>query len=141
MHIRKAKLTDYKAIADLTEQLGYPNDAEKLKATLTIVLSHQEYQVWVGVIDDKIVGWMQLQRTITIETGVCVEIIGLVVDIQRRGQGLGGLFIEKALRWSKTLGCFRLRVRCNILRTESHQFYEKMGFSLKKKQKVFDIML
>ncbi|HAD98712.1 MAG TPA: GNAT family N-acetyltransferase, partial [Cryomorphaceae bacterium] len=31
------------------------------------------------------------------------------------------------------------RVRCNVIRRESHRFYEKIGFTENKEQKVFDI--
>jgi len=141
MDIRKARLTDYRKIAALTEQLGYPNDAEKLKGLLAILLDNTEYHILVGTVDDKVVGWMQLQRTMSIETGDYVEITGLVVDERVRGQGLGRLLVQEAFKWSKTKGCLRLRVRCNILRTESHKFYENMGFKLKKEQKVFDSIL
>ncbi|MEI2273837.1 GNAT family N-acetyltransferase [Sphingobacterium sp. ML3W] len=141
MEIREARITDYKEIADLTEQLGYPNEAEKLKDLLRILLCHREYHILVGTIDDKVVGWMQLQRTMSIETGSYVEITGLVVDHVVQRKGLGKLLIQEAAQWAKNIGYFRLRVRCSILRTESHKFYEQMGFKLKKEQKVFDSML
>ncbi|HAF36615.1 MULTISPECIES: GNAT family N-acetyltransferase [Sphingobacterium] len=73
------------------------------------------------------------------ETGVYVEIIGLVVDEEYRG--LGRLLLHSASDWSRSVDCYRLRVRCNIIRTESYKFYQNSGFILKKEQKVFDSLL
>ncbi len=73
------------------------------------------------------------------ETGVYVEIIGLVVDEEYRG--LGRLLLHAASDWSRSVDCYRLRVRCNTIRTESNKFYQNSGFILKKEQKVFDSLL
>jgi len=70
-----------------------------------------------------------------------VEITGLVVNHAVQGKGMGKLLIQEAAQWAKNIGYFRLLVRCSVLRTESHKFYEHMGFKLKKEQKVFDSML
>ncbi|TWI25024.1 GNAT family N-acetyltransferase [Sphingobacterium siyangense] len=141
MDIRKAVLSDAPDLATLTEQLGYPADIEGTKTILEDLLRKQEYAVFVGIIDNKTVGWIQLHQVISMETGVYVEIIGLVVDEEYRGRGLGRLLLHAASDWSRSLDCYRLRVRCNIIRTESHTFYQNSGFILKKEQKVFDSLL
>jgi GNAT superfamily N-acetyltransferase len=104
-------------------------------------LRKQEYALFVGIIDNKTVGWIQLHQVISMETGVYVEIIGLVVDEEYRGRGLGRLLLHAASDWSRSIDCYRLRVRCNSIRTESHTFYQNSGFILKKEQKVFDSLL
>jgi len=139
MDIRKAVLSDAPDLATLTEQLGYPADIEGTKTILEDLLRKQEYAVFVGIIDNKTVGWIQLHQVISMETGVYVEIIGLVVDEEYRG--LGRLLLHSASDWSRSVDCYRLRVRCNIIRTESYKFYQNSGFILKKEQKVFDSLL
>jgi len=141
MDIRKAVLSDAPELATLTEQLGYPADIEGTKTILEDLLRKQEYAVFVGIIDNKTVGWIQLHQVISMETGVYVEIIGLVVDEEYRGRGLGRLLLHAASDWSRSIDCYRLRVRCNIIRIESHTFYQNSGFILKKEQKVFDSLL
>lgn len=42
------------------------------------------------------------------------------------------------IKYSGTKNCKKVRVRCNTLRNESHNFYEKIEFKLNKEQKVFD---
>jgi GNAT superfamily N-acetyltransferase len=141
MDIRKAVLSDAPELATLTEQLGYPADIEGTKTILEDLLRKQEYALFVGIIDNKTVGWIQLHQVISMETGVYVEIIGLVVDEEYRGRGLGRLLLQAASDWSRSIDCYRLRVRCNSIRTESHTFYQNSGFILKKEQKVFDSLL
>ncbi|WP_394675731.1 GNAT family N-acetyltransferase [uncultured Sphingobacterium sp.] len=141
MDIRKAVLSDAPELATLTEQLGYPADIEGTKTILEDLLRKQEYALFVGIIDNKTVGWIQLHQVISMETGVYVEIIGLVVDEEYRGRGLGRLLLHAASDWSRSIDCYRLRVRCNSIRTESHTFYQNSGFILKKEQKVFDSLL
>jgi len=96
MDIRKAVLSDAPDLATLTEQLGYPADIEGTKTILEDLLRKQEYAVFVGIIDNKTVGWIQLHQVISMETGVYVEIIGLVVDEEYRGRGLGRLLLHAA---------------------------------------------
>lgn len=141
MDIRKAVLSDYREIAGLIEQLGYSGDVEKAKTILTGVLSQQDYGVFVGTTDEKVIGWIQLHLVISLEIGTYAEIMGLVVNDHYRGQGVGRLLVKEATDWARSLGCCRLRVRCNVIRTESHKFYESLGFKLKKEQKVFDSLL
>ncbi|MGJ1415634.1 GNAT family N-acetyltransferase [Sphingobacterium multivorum] len=54
-------------------------------------MRQQEYAVFVGIIDNKTVGWIQVHQVISMETGVYAEIMGLVVDEEYRGRGLGRL--------------------------------------------------
>lgn len=125
----------------MIEQLGYSGDVEKAKTILTGVLSQQDYGVFVGTTDEKVIGWIQLHLVISLEIGTYAEIMGLVVNDHYRGQGVGRLLVKEATDWARSLGCCRLRVRCNVIRTESHKFYESLGFKLKKEQKVFDSLL
>jgi hypothetical protein len=39
----------------------------------------------------------------------------------------------------KEKGNDKLRLRCNIKRTETHLFYQRLGFKEAKQQKVFEI--
>lgn len=141
MDVRKAVLSDALEFVRLTEQLGYPADIEGMKIILDDLLRQQEYAVFVGAIDNKTVGWIQVHQVISMETGVYAEIMGLVVDEEYRGRGLGRLLLHATSDWARSIGCRRLRVRCTTIRTESHKFYQNSGFMLKKEQKVFDSLL
>jgi|GEM_PF-5825937 hypothetical protein len=87
--VKTVVLTNCPEIAGLTEHLGYSRDAEKAKAILTGVLSQQNYGVFAGTTDEKVIGLIQLHRVISLETGAYVETMGLVVDDQYRGREQG----------------------------------------------------
>ena len=75
-----------------------------------------------------------------VESGSCFEITGLVVDEAYRSKGIGNMFIAfaKDCCMQKTVG--KLRVRTNVMRLQTHGFYEKRGFNLVKEQKVYEMI-
>ena len=64
--------------------------------------------------------------------------MSLVVDESYRGKGIGKKLIDTAADWLKQKGEKTLRIRCNVIRDETHKFYEHLGFIEKKKQKIFE---
>ncbi|MBL1407692.1 GNAT family N-acetyltransferase [Sphingobacterium faecale] len=141
MEIREAKIDDSKKIRELAIQLGYPSDLETIEKRLSTLLSDENVMIAVSVINNSVVGWMQANHTISLDSGYHVEIVGLVVSDQVRGRGAGAALVEAAKVWTGVRGCDMVRVRCNLIRTESHKFYIKMGFRQKKEQKVFELGL
>ncbi|MDR2284451.1 MAG: GNAT family N-acetyltransferase [Sphingobacterium sp.] len=141
MEIRSAKISDALAITNLVGQLGYPAELVSIESRLSILLSNHDITVFVAVVDEQVVAWMQANYSMSLETDYGVEIIGLVVDNQIRGQGVGAALIREVVTWARKKEAGFLRVRCNVLRTESHLFYQKNGFTLRKEQKVFDMVL
>jgi GNAT superfamily N-acetyltransferase len=63
----------------------------------------------------------------------------LVVDGNYRGKGVGRALINKVKEWSANKGIVKLRVRCNVKRTETHKFYKNLGFKETKEQKIFEL--
>lgn len=141
MEIREAKIDDSKEITELAIQLGYPNDLETIEKRLATLLSDKNVMIAVSVIDNSVVGWMQVNHTVSLDSGYHVEIVGLVVSDRVRGRGTGAALVDTAKVWAGVRGCNMVRVRCNLIRTESHKFYIKMGFRQKKEQKVFELEL
>jgi GNAT superfamily N-acetyltransferase len=45
--------------------------------------------------------------------------------------------MQQAERWARGTGCPSVTVRSNVLRTGAHAFYQRLGYRLVKKQKVF----
>ncbi len=68
--------------------------------------------------------------------GVCAEIVSLVVDKSVRGKGVGKSLVIKAEEWAgKYIG--KVRIRANETRKDAHLFYESLGYSYIKSQKIF----
>jgi len=66
------------------------------------------------------------------------ELGGIVVDETFRQLGVGAALLTSAEAWAAGVGCTMFRVRSNALRTESHKFYERMGYTASKSQRIYD---
>ena len=139
--IRTATLSDAPAITQLSFQLGYTiSEAETLSNLQWLDQSSNDV-VLVATDNEQVVGWMQILYTVRLETGAFCEIVGLVVDERQRSKGIGKMLIEKAVEWTKGRACNSLRVRTNVIRTDTHRFYANAGFKLAKEQKIFTMEL
>lgn len=136
--IRPAQLTDAEAITMLSGHLGYPSSIEQVASRLTAALNDAQHQVWVAVGHDQVMGWVQAQYMVRVESDPFVEIVGLVVHQDHRNKGIGRMLVACMRAWANSISCNRIRVRCRVDRTEAHQFYIRLGFSESKMQKVFD---
>ena len=96
---------------------------------------------FVVVSANEIIGWIHVMLSARIESSPFYEISGLVVDERFRGQGIGKQLVEKVKLWCKGKSINKLRVRCNVTRTRSHEFYLKLGFNETKISKIFDMDL
>lgn len=139
--IRPAIESDAAALADLCGQLGYPTDAATMIARLREAGDDRNRAVIVADIDGHAVGCLELAVQSAFENGTWPEIRGLVVDANCRGTGIGAALVTFAKQWSRERGFKTLRVRTNEVRTRTHAFYEREGFTKTKSQRVYDVGL
>jgi GNAT superfamily N-acetyltransferase len=66
-----------------------------------------------------------------------VEIGGLVVSKAVQRIGIGSRLVGAAEQWARGIGAEFVSVRSNINRAESHPFYQKLGYEMKKTQQVY----
>jgi len=125
----------------LSNQLGYENDTTLLFGRLRQIVALNDHAVFIAKQNDQIVGWLHCLVCLRVESPLFVEVTGLVVDENVRGQQIGKKLIEASKIWSSNHHILKIRIRCNVVRTESHQFYQALGFVSNKKQKVFEITL
>ena len=83
------------------------------------------------------VAWLQAHAAQILESGVRVEIVGLIVSTEARRSGLGRSLVDEAERWARNIQAKTLVARSDIKRTESHAFYPALGFTLAKTQHVY----
>jgi N-acetylglutamate synthase-like GNAT family acetyltransferase len=126
-------------ILSLSEQLGYGNNFEMLLGRLQEIIPLKDHAIFVAKAEGKIVGWLHCLICLRVESPLFVEVTGLVVDENVRGQQIGKNLIETSKKWSQNLGISTIRIRCNVLRTETHKFYQVLGFFSTKEQKVFEM--
>ncbi|ADZ92076.1 GNAT family N-acetyltransferase [Marinomonas mediterranea] len=136
--IRAALESDAQGINEVSQYLGYSalSLSESLLKLQALLNSSNDW-VYVAQLNDHVVGWLHLFYAHRLASESFYEIGGLVVSEDVRGQGIGRALVQYALDAHKG----KFRVRCNELRTDSHQFYEAIGFSSSKSQRVFQIRL
>jgi GNAT superfamily N-acetyltransferase len=139
--IRRIAREDAAAISELSCQLGYPLSSEQTLQNIEAVMGNKDHDAFAAVYESNVIGWIGIAYSIQIEMPPYCEIRGLVVDDKYRKSGIGKMLIEKARQWAKERGNDKLRLRCNVIRTETHLFYQHLGFKETKQQKVFEIKI
>ena len=135
--IETAGLSDAATIAELTEELGYEVSAAEVERRLRAILGDDDHAVFVARIDGEVGGWVHVAGVKRLEATFFAELGGLVVREQLRQQGVGRRLVESAARWASRSGYRTLRVRTNVVRHDAPRFYESVGFTRIKDQKVF----
>ncbi|TPN86321.1 GNAT family N-acetyltransferase [Aquimarina algicola] len=136
--IREAEIGDSKSITELSNQLGYNTIHTETQNRLKKIIERTDNRVYVATVSQKIVGWIHGFYAMRVESEFFVEIGGLVVNENFRKNGIGKKLVDKMMEWTQLQNCRKVRVRCNVIRKDSHKFYENIGFEMNKEQKIFD---
>jgi len=136
--IRNAVISDADRVAELCGVLGYPVTGDLMAERLARVLDNSEDTVLVAVLPSgKVIGWLHASERQLLEMGRYAEIMGLVVDASHRGLGVGRELIARAEAWTAARGLSDLHVRSNVVRLESHPFYQRLGYLKVKTQHAY----
>ncbi|PYI92044.1 MAG: N-acetyltransferase [Verrucomicrobia bacterium] len=135
--VRRARSTDAADVAELSGILGYPVDHETMQRRLERFGGREEHVVFVAEISGKIVGWIHGVEHEFLVAGRIGEICGLVVAEGERTSGVGRRLVEALEQWARGRGLDQVSVRSNVVRTESHPFYEKVGYVRLKTQHTY----
>lgn len=116
-------------LARLLSLLGHPTSAERIAAG---------WEAWSGPGSAALVaprpegglcGVATLhQMTVLHRPQPVGRITALVVDVDRRGRGIGRALVAEAERVLARAGCGLLEVTSNLRRTEAHAFYTHLGY-------------
>ncbi|MEW5829760.1 MAG: GNAT family N-acetyltransferase [Chloroflexota bacterium] len=138
IHVRPARTTDTERLADLAAQLGYPSTPEQVRRRLGLLLDKaEENAVFVAETDGRVAGWVHVHIYSLLVDDPEAEIGGLVVDEQARGRGVGAALMRAAESWTKETGCASVYLRSNVIRTQAHEFYKRLGYTIVKSQYAF----
>jgi GNAT superfamily N-acetyltransferase len=141
LFIRDAKVADFESITLLSNQLGYKTTGEKTKERLSEIMASNDNCAFVATANGIVTGWIHGFYTLRIESAPFVEIGGLVIDEHFRRKGIGKILVQKVIEWAELKNTGTIRVRCNTIRKESHQFYSSIGFEEVKEQKIFSRLI
>jgi GNAT superfamily N-acetyltransferase len=138
---RAIQLMDAEQIQLLSAQLGYKITVEQTIAQIISIQNDENAFAILATQNDEIFGWLHGFIAIRLESLPFAEIGGLIVDKNHQKQGIAKNLIQEFVHWIKSKNIEKVRVRCNEIRTETHFFYEKLGFIENKTQKVFDLKI
>jgi GNAT superfamily N-acetyltransferase len=137
--IRRARLTDASAVAELSGQLGYPTSNEEMAARLAHLIRHPRFGAVLIAesLEGRVVGWLHVSVTPLLEVSLRAEVNGLIVAEGLRSGGAGAKLLQAAEAWAKSKGCDGMSVRSNVIRDRAHAFYVRNGYEHFKTQKAF----
>lgn len=137
MTIRELTPADAEAAAALATELGYPSTAADLAVRLAGRAALPDTAALAAVIDDAVVGWLDVAIIRHLDRGPLGEVCGLVVASTHRGRGIGAELVEYAEQWARQRGAAEIIVRSNVIRDDAHRFYRREGYGEWKRQIVF----
>ena len=136
--VRAATGEDAGAIAVLSAELGYPAEMETVRGRLRRILSRDDQRVVVAELPGgRICGWLQAHCSEAVESGLRVEIVGLIVSDAMRRRGVGRSLVAQAETWAAEISAETVVARSNANRVESHAFYPALGYLPSKTQVVY----
>ena len=136
--VRAAKLGDAPSIARLSRELGYPAEVGVVRERLRRILGRDDQRVVVAETPGgEVCGWLQAHSSVAVESGLRVEIAGLVVSEAMRRRGVGRCLVSLAETWATEISAETVVVRSNAKRVESHAFYPSLGYLPSKTQVVY----
>ncbi|OOG46781.1 GNAT family N-acetyltransferase [Rhodanobacter sp. C01] len=140
--LRRACAEDAAEIARLAGELGYPAETQTMTVRLAALLPQPQQHVMVAQADDgRLLGWIAVERRLTLESGERIEIVGLVVDTAARGSGIGHVLVSDAEHWARQQGFDAIWVRSNVTRFQSHPFYQRLVYVHRKTQHAYTKLL
>ncbi len=132
--IRQANAEDYESIHTLSEkELGYPCDKELVHKRLSNIELDREC-VFVAVMDDRVVGFIHVEKYETLYIPAMANILGIAVAGSYQRQGIGRALLEEAEKWAEKKGMNAMRLHSGDTRKEAHKFYRNLGYRNEKKQ-------
>ena len=137
MNIRGPEAADAQSIAALNRELGYAASVDEMAKRIQMLPAMPQHFAAVAESDGRVVGWVHAERRFSFETGEKAEIVGLVVASAARGTGVGRELVRAAERWAAAQRLNSIVVRSNVVRPESHFFYQRIGYARSKTQHVY----
>jgi len=136
--IRAARTSDALRLAELSTELGYPASGADLRPRLGRILDRADSVVLVAELSGReVVGWLHGAEVETLGNARHCGILGLVVAAGRRRLGAGRRLVAAVEEWAAARGLDEITVRSNVVRTESHPFYERLGYRRVKTQHAY----
>ncbi len=86
-------------------------------------------QIFVAVIDGKVLGMVNVLYTVSTALGSRVALMeDMIISSSSRGFGIGSKLVEHAIAGIKDAGCLRVTLLTDKDNLPAHRFYQRHGF-------------
>lgn len=129
MGIREARVSDWRAIKELLNQLDYFNTDLFLPDRINLLLKNPDAKLLVYVHAEKVIACISVHFIPQLALqGEFARMSYFVVDKDFRGQGVGSEIEEYVGHLARERNCDRIEVHCHSRRLDAHRFYSRQGF-------------
>ncbi|MDR9866316.1 GNAT family N-acetyltransferase [Lactococcus cremoris] len=136
--IRKVEMRDVSDITRLAGVLGYPISESIVKNNMSRILNDEKQEFLVFDNGNQVVGFIEAETYDAVYSKeIMFDVLGLVVDAQEQGQGIGAQLLSALEENAKARGINVIRLNSGVQRHEAHQFYEHQGYTSNHSQKRF----
>ena len=132
--IRPVSVDDFEDVCKICcDDLGYQCDKYLVKERISQLDPARE-AVFVAVSDDKVVGYIHVEKYLTLYFEPMANILGLAVCWTYRKKGIGRLLISAAEKWAGDNEITLMRLNSGAGRRDAHEFYRHLGYGAEKDQ-------
>jgi GNAT superfamily N-acetyltransferase len=135
--VRGVEPADLPEVQALSAHLGYLVTPQLLRDNLAALSARADHLLLAAVAGGRVCGWICAARVLTLFEPAWVEVEGLVVAEDQRGQGAGAALLRAVEAWAEGQRVGEVQLGCRITRTGAHRFYERMGYRVSKTQHRF----
>ncbi len=129
MLVRNMQVEDSERVAILSDQLGYPANADSIEERFHILSSLPENAMFVAEDEEgHVIGWVHVSGIHRLESDAYAEVGGLVVSSDSRRIGAGHALMNASEEWAKANGFTNIRLCSQMHRSEAHLFYKRIGY-------------
>ena len=134
MIIRQGISADSPYIHKLLEQLGYPQQGDRVVEAIESYFEPGYYLLVVEV-DNTIAGFASLHWFDMFHMrGNMGRITAICIQEELRSKGIGHNLLTASEEFLKSKGCVKVEVTTNLKRTLTHDFYAKNGYEINSKR-------
>ena len=139
--IREINISDAKEIQKICKtSLGYDVDISTVENQIKKLSCDNKNHI-IAVYEDentkKVIGFVHAQVYESVYSDTGLNILGLAVDPDFRGNGVGKKLIGYIEKYAMDNGISFIRLNSADHRVEAHKFYENIGYKSDKLQKRF----
>jgi GNAT superfamily N-acetyltransferase len=135
--VRQATSDDAETLVTLLSEMDdQPTRAAKLDAAgarqiMARMDAYPYFRAFLVFADEVAVGTFSLLVfcSLTHEGTEQAVLDAVVISRACRGQGIGSVMLDHALRIAGEAGCYKIALSSNLKRMDAHRFYESFGFT------------